>query len=80
MWKGLIIVEDIVDETTRKLFKVKYQISLEEVYIRKVPKVHDYIKTWGYKVITYIARVSLLGRQDKLMPTRREGIFMGYDN
>jgi hypothetical protein len=37
-------VEDIVDKTTRKPFKVEYQISPEEVYIRKVPKVHDYIK------------------------------------
>jgi hypothetical protein len=24
MWKGLIVVEDIIDETTGKLFKVEY--------------------------------------------------------
>ena len=80
MRKGPIVVEDVVDETTGKPFKVEYQISPEEAYTRKVPKVHDHIKTWGCKVIAHVARASLPGRQDKLMPTGREGIFMGYDD
>ena len=43
--KGPIVVEDVVDETTGKPFKVEYRISPEEAYTRKVPKVHDHIKT-----------------------------------
>ena len=45
MRRGLIIVEDIVNKIIGKLFKVKYWILPKEVYIRKVPKVYNYIKT-----------------------------------
>ncbi len=43
--KGPIVVEDVIDKISRKLFKVEYRISLEEAYTRKVLKVYDYIKT-----------------------------------
>jgi hypothetical protein len=79
MRRGPVVVEDVVDETTGKPFKVEYRISPEEAYTGKVPKVHDHIKTWGCKVIAHVTRASLPGRQDRLMPTGREGIFMGYD-
>ena len=44
MRRELIIVEDIVNKTIEKLFKVKYQILSKEVYTRKIPKIHNYIK------------------------------------
>ena len=77
--KGPVIVEDVINKISRKLFKVEYRIFLEEAYTRKVPKVYDYIKTQGYKVIAYVTRASLLGRQDKFMPIGCEGIFIGYN-
>ena len=77
--KGPTVIEDVIDEISGKPFKVEYRISPEEAYTHKVLKVHDHIKTQGYKVIAYVVRASLPGRQDKLMPTGREGIFMGYD-
>ncbi len=43
--KGPVIVEDVIDKISGKLFKVEYRISLEEAYTRKVPKVYDHIKT-----------------------------------
>src|SRR6266536_5487429 len=79
MRKGPVVVEDVIDEISRKPFEVEYKISLEEAYTCKVLKVYDHIKTWGCKVITYVTRASLLGRQDKFMPTGREGIFIGYN-
>ena len=79
MRRGLIVVKDITNKVTGKPFKVKYYILPKEAYMGKVPKVYSYIKTWSCKVIAYITRASLPGRQDKLMPTKREGIFMEYD-
>src|SRR6266487_6298818 len=79
MRKGPIVVEDVINKISRKPFEVEYRISPEEAYTRKVLKVYDHIKTWGCKVIAYVARASLLGRQDKFMPTGREGIFIGYN-
>ena len=73
------MVKDVTDKVTGKLFKVKYCILPKEAYTGKVPKVHGYIKTWGCKVIAYITRASLPGRQDKLMLTRRESIFIKYN-
>ena len=54
MRKDLVVVEDIINKISRKLFQVEYRISLEEAYIYKVLKVYDYIKTQGYKVIAYV--------------------------
>ena len=49
------------------------------MYIGKAPRVYDYIKTWGSKVIIYIIRESLPRRQDKFIPPSRESIFIGYN-
>ena len=43
--KGLRVVKDVINKSSRKLFRVEYRISLEEAYTRKVLKVYDYIKT-----------------------------------
>ena len=45
MRKGPVVVEDVIDEISRKPFEVEYKISLEEAYTRKVLKVYDHIKT-----------------------------------
>ena len=45
MRKGLVVVEDMINKISRKLFQVEYRISSEEAYIYKVLKVYDYIKT-----------------------------------
>jgi len=45
MRKGPIVVEDVINKISRKLFEVEYRISLEEAYTRKVLKVYDHIKT-----------------------------------
>ncbi|KAI1004161.1 hypothetical protein K3495_g4052 [Podosphaera aphanis] len=80
MRRGPIMVENIIDKKTGKPAKVEYRISPEEAFTRKVPRVHDHIKTWGCKVITQVPRASLPGRKDKFMPSGREGIFMGYSD
>ena len=36
--KGPIIIEDVINKISRKLFKVEYRISLKEAYTRKVLK------------------------------------------
>ena len=79
MRKGLVVVKDIINKISEKLFQVEYRISLEEAYIYKVLKVYDYIKTQGYKIITYVVCAFLLGRQDKFMPIGYKGIFMSYN-
>jgi hypothetical protein len=79
MRKGPVVVEEVIDEISGKPFRVEYRISPEEAYTGKPPKVHGHIRTWGCKVIAHVSRASLPGRQDKYMPSGREGIFMGYD-
>lgn len=79
MRKGPKVTEEVEDKSSGKPLKIEYQISPEEAYCGRVPRVHNHIKTWGCKVIAHVARESLPDRQDKLMPTGREGIFMGYD-
>ena len=65
--KGLLVIKEVNNELIGKLFRVEYRISPKEVYTGKAPRVYDYIKTWGYKVIIYIVRESLPGRQDKFI-------------
>ena len=79
MRKGPKVSERVVDKISGKPIQVEYQISPEEAYTGKLPRVHDHIKAWGCKVIAHVARESNIDRHDKLMPTGREGIFMGYD-
>ncbi len=43
--KGLRVVKDMINKSSRKPFRVEYKIFLEEAYTRKVLKVYDYIKT-----------------------------------
>lgn len=79
MRKGPTVTEEVLDKSSGEPLKVEYQISPQEAWSGKVPVVHNHIKAWGCKVIAHISRESLPGRQDKLMPTGREGVFMGYD-
>ena len=45
MRKGLVVVKDIINKISGKLFQVEYRISPEEAYTYKIPKVHNHIKT-----------------------------------
>ena len=73
-------MEEVINKILGKPFKIKYHISPKEAYTRKPSEVHGHIRTWGCKVIAHVTRSSLLGRQDKFMPSGREGIFTGYDD
>lgn len=54
------------------------QQSPEQAWTGSKPHCNN-IYVWGCKAIMHVARDSLPGRQDKLMPTGGEGIFVGYD-
>ena len=75
MRRGPMITEEIIDNLTKKPVKIEYRISPEETFARKVPLVHNHVKTWGCKIITHFSRSSLPGCKDKFMPSGREGTF-----
>ena len=74
-----MVTEEVLDDETKKVTKVEYQISPFEAWTGRVPKVHGHIKTWGCKVICHVSLKAMPGRSDKFMPPGYEGIMMGYD-
>ena len=79
MRKEPTVIKEMLNKLSRKLLKVKYQILPQEAWLNKVSIIHNYIKAQGYKVIAHISRESLPSKQNKLMPTKRERVFMGYN-
>lgn len=80
MRSGPMVVEEIIDNITKKPVKIEYKISPEEAFTLEVPLVHNHIKIWGCKVIAHVSRSSLPGCKGKFMPSGRERVFMGYSN
>ena len=53
------------------------KVTLEEGFIGLKPDLY-YLRTWGYKMYSFISSKSLLERTNKLMDRGRVGVLLGY--